>query len=143
MKPSSLLHRGEALFLPFVPDEHDDHVAVAVLPGVLQPGGQVVEGVPPGDVVHQQGPGSSTVVRSGDGSEGFLSSLNDCRLTAGLETYVGFSTHSVPYLEFDLFTLDIDHPGPELHTDCEIVDRLKPLVCKLEQETGFSNSYHE
>ena len=70
--------------LPFVPDEHDDHVAVAVLPGVLQPGGQVVEGVPPGDVVHQQGPGSSAVVGPGDGAEGFLSSLEDCRLTAGL-----------------------------------------------------------
>ena len=61
--------------LPFVPDEHDDHVAVAVLPGVLQPGGQVVEGVPPGDVVHQQGPSRSPVVRSGDGPEGFLASL--------------------------------------------------------------------
>ena len=72
------------MVLPLVPDEHDDHVAVAVLPGVLQPGGEVVEGVPPGDIVHQQGPGSSAVVRPGDGSEGFLSSLQDCRLTAGV-----------------------------------------------------------
>ena len=33
-------------FLPFVTDEHDDHVAVAVLPGVLQPRRQVVKRVP-------------------------------------------------------------------------------------------------
>lgn len=37
--------------LPLVSDEHDDHVAVAVLPRVLQPGRQVVEGVPSGDIV--------------------------------------------------------------------------------------------
>ena len=33
-------------FLPFVTDEHDNHVAVAVLPGVLQPCRQVVKRVP-------------------------------------------------------------------------------------------------
>ena len=48
---------------------------------------------------------------------------------------VTYGTHCVPDLELDLFPLNIDHPGPELHSDCEIVDWLEPLVCKLEQET--------
>ena len=65
---------------PFVADEHDDHVAVAVLPGVLQPGGQVIEGVPPGDVVHQEGSGSTSVVRAGDGSKRLLSRLKKERV---------------------------------------------------------------
>ena len=62
VKPSSLLYRGEALLLPFVSDEHDDHVAVAVLPGVLQPGGQVVECVSASDVIDQESSRSSSVV---------------------------------------------------------------------------------
>ena len=37
--------------LPLVSDEHDDHVAVAVLPRVLQPGRQVVEGVPGNNII--------------------------------------------------------------------------------------------
>lgn len=61
---------------PLVADEHDDHVAVAVLSGVLQPGGQVVEGVSPGDVVHKERSCGPPVVGAGDGSERLLSSLD-------------------------------------------------------------------
>jgi len=45
------LHVPARLEVTLVSDEHDDHVAVAVLPRVLQPGRQVVEGVPSGDIV--------------------------------------------------------------------------------------------
>ena len=60
---------------PFVPDEHDDHVAVAVLPGVLQPGGQVVEGVAPRDVVHEQRARRPAVVGPRDRPECLLPGL--------------------------------------------------------------------
>ena len=60
---------------PFVADEHDDHVAVAVLPGVLQPGGQVVEGVAPRDVVHEQRARRPAVVGPRDRPECLLSGL--------------------------------------------------------------------
>ena len=60
---------------PFVTDEHDDHVAVAVLPGVLQPGGQVIEGVPPGDVVYKERSSGPPIVGAGNGSERLLSRL--------------------------------------------------------------------
>merc|ERR1719188_1707871 len=65
---------SSSLQVTLVTNEHDDHVTVAVLPGVLQPGSQVVEGVPPGDVVHQQGSSCSSVVRPSYGSKCFLSS---------------------------------------------------------------------
>ena len=44
-------------------------------------------------------------------------------------------THCVPDLKLDLFPLDINHPGSELHTNCQIMNWLEPLVCELEQET--------
>ena len=62
---------------PLVADEHDDHVAVAVLSGILQPGGQVVEGVSPGDVVNKESSCSPPVVGAGDGSECLLSCLDE------------------------------------------------------------------
>ncbi len=58
--------KGGGYYPPFVAYEHDDHVAVAVLPGVLQPGGQMVEGVPPRDIVDQQSASRATVVGTGD-----------------------------------------------------------------------------
>merc|ERR1712184_233885 len=75
-----------------VADEHDDHVAVAVLSGILQPGGQVVEGVSPGDVVNKESSCSPPIVGAGDGSECLLSCC-------------------VPDLKLDLFPLNINHPG--------------------------------
>ena len=67
---------------PFVTDEHDDHVAVAVLSGVLQPCGlcgresqptpkmqslishQVIERVSPSDIIDKQGSCCSPVQKS-------------------------------------------------------------------------------
>ena len=47
-----------------------------MLPGVLEPRGQVVEGVPPGDVVHEEGAGRAAVVGTGDGAESLLAGLD-------------------------------------------------------------------
>ena len=55
-------------------------------------------------------------------------------------TYGGVATHCIPDLKLDLFPLNIDHPGPKLNSDCEIVNWLEPLVCKLEQETRLPHS---
>lgn len=76
----------------------------------------MVEGFTPGNVIHQQGSGSSPVVGTGDRAEGFLASR-------------------IPDLQFDLLSINGDHAGPKLHTYCEVVNRLKPLVCKLQEET--------
>ena len=50
-----------------------------------------------------------------------------------------FITYCVPNLELDLLPLYVDHPGPELYPDGEVVDWLEPLVCELEQEAGLAN----
>lgn len=54
--------------LPLISNQHDDHVGVRVLASVLQPSGEVVECVPPGDVVHEQGACRAPVVRPRDRS---------------------------------------------------------------------------
>ena len=46
-----------------------------MLPGVLEPGGEVVEGVPPRDVVHQESPRGAPVVGASDGPERLLTRL--------------------------------------------------------------------
>jgi len=65
---------SSSLEIALVANEHDDHVTVAVLPGVLQPGGQVVKGVSASDIIHQQSSGCTTVIGAGDGAECLLPS---------------------------------------------------------------------
>ena len=65
--------------VPLVSDEHDDHVGVGVLPRVLEPRGQVVEGVPPRDVVDEKGAGRASVVRARDGPKRLLAGLRATR----------------------------------------------------------------
>lgn len=86
-----------------------------MLSGVLQPGRQMVERFPPGDVVHQQGTGRTPVVRAGDRTE---------RLLPG----------RVPDLQLYLLAIDGDHAGTELDADRQIVHRLEPFVRELEQQ---------
>lgn len=71
-----LLHLPPRLQVRLVADQHDHHVRVRMLTGVLQPRGQVVEGVAAGDVVDEQGARRAAVVRTGDRAECFLSSLD-------------------------------------------------------------------
>lgn len=48
-----------------------------MLPGVLQPGGQVIERVPPGNVIYKESARCTSVVRPGDGPEGLLARLQE------------------------------------------------------------------
>ena len=43
-------------------------------------------------------------------------------------------THGVPNLELDLLPLYVDHPGPELHPDSQVMNWLEPFVCELKQQ---------
>jgi len=63
-----LLYLTPRVQVALVADQHDHHVRIGVLARILQPGGQVVEGLPPCDVVYQQGAGGSAVVGACDGS---------------------------------------------------------------------------
>lgn len=92
-----------------------------MLPGVLQPRGQMIEGVPPGDVIDQQRSRRSAVVGARDGAEGLLPGR-------------------VPDLQFDLFAIDGDHARPKLHSDCQVMDRLEAFIGKLQQQTRLSNA---
>merc|ERR550519_2825482 len=60
------LHISTCFQVTFVAYEHDHHVAVAVLPGVLEPCCQVVESVSPSDVIDKQSSRCTSVVRPCD-----------------------------------------------------------------------------
>merc|ERR550519_923663 len=114
------LHVSTCFQVAFVAYEHDHHVAVAVLPCVLQPRCQVVESVSPCDVIYKQSPCCTPVVRPCDRPKCFLA-------------------RRVPNLKLDLFPLNVDHPSAELDPDGEVVHRLEPLVRELEQQAGLAH----
>lgn len=115
------LHLTPRIQIALVAYQHNDHVRVRVLTRILQPGGQVVEGLPSRDVVHQQGASSSAVIRACDRSESLLPSR-------------------VPDLKLDLLAVDGDHACSELHANGQVVHRLESLVRELEQQTGLAHA---
>ena len=44
------------------------------------------------------------------------------------------AAHRVPNLQLDLFAVNVDHACAKLDANGEIVNRLKPLVRKLQQQ---------
>ena len=95
-----------------VADEHDGHIRVRVLPCILEPIREVIEGFPASDIVHEQRARGASVVASRDGSERLLA----C---------------GVPDLQFDLLGVDGDHSCAELDADGEVMHRLEALVREL------------
>ena len=68
----------------------------------IQPIFNMGEGFPTGDVIHQKCTDGTPIVRPSNGPEVLLA-------------------RSVPNLQFDIFFLDWDGLGPELHADSHIV----------------------
>ena len=61
--------------LPLISNQHDDHLRTGVCLGIVEPCCEVLKGLPPGDVVHQQSTSRPSVVRACNGSKGLLASL--------------------------------------------------------------------
>eukprot|EP00443_Scrippsiella_acuminata_P065453 CAMPEP_0115496358 /NCGR_PEP_ID=MMETSP0271-20121206/65727_1 /TAXON_ID=71861 /ORGANISM="Scrippsiella trochoidea, Strain CCMP3099" /LENGTH=239 /DNA_ID=CAMNT_0002925031 /DNA_START=406 /DNA_END=1122 /DNA_ORIENTATION=+ len=110
-----------ALEVGLVTDEHDGHVRVCVLPRLLKPAREVIEGVTAGDVVHQERSTGSAVVRARNGAERLL-------------------TCSVPDLELDLFVLNRDEARPKLHTNRKVMVGAEALIGELQKQAGLANT---
>ncbi len=48
-------------------------------------------------------------------------------------THFAFA-HRVPDLQLDLLSLDVDHPGPELDPDGQVMHGLETFVGELKQQ---------
>lgn len=48
--------------------------------------------------------------------------------------------YCVPNLQLDLLAIDVNHASPKLHTNGQVMNRLKSFVCKLEEEARFANA---
>ena len=53
---------------------------------------------------------------------------------------VKFRAHRVPNLQLDLFAVNVYHTSPKLHTNGQVMDRLKPLVRELQKKAGLADS---
>lgn len=115
-RPSLLRgHRAAVFQIVLVADQHNHHVALAVLPSLLEPPRQMLEGVPPCYVVHEEGAGGPSVIRPGDGAEGLLPS-------------------GVPDLQLHLLVVNGYHPSSELNANRQVVDRLESLIGELQEK---------
>lgn len=96
----------------------------------------------PGDIIDKQCTGSASIVRPGNRSKGFLTGLPKLRNLLNLLINCNLKKikrneiwqierNRVPYLEFDRFVVDCDHPSPKFNADSQIVNRLEPLVREL------------
>lgn len=133
--------------IALVSNQHYCHVGIRMLPRIFQPTRQVVECFAPGDIVDQQSASSTPVVRPRDRAEGFLTSLQERRMVKlevsprrlpsppkRCERSNGSKAYRVPDLQFDLFVVNGHHSRTELHSDGQVVDRLKSFVGELEQQ---------
>ena len=60
---------------PLIPNQHDDYLRAAVCQHFLKPFCEVLKGIPPGDVIHQQSTRCPTEIYGCDGSILFITSL--------------------------------------------------------------------
>jgi hypothetical protein len=65
-----------------VADEDDGEFLIGVILGLLEPLGEVVEGLPVGDIVHEDGRDGAAIVGSRDGFEHLLSRLETMQSTS-------------------------------------------------------------
>lgn len=91
-------HGSQVPLIGLVAHEHDDNVAVRMVPQLLQPPGHVLEREALADVVDEERADSAAVVGRGNGAVPFLA-------------------RSVPNLRLDGLVVDLDRPRSELDAD--------------------------
>lgn len=114
-------HRTAMFQIILVTNQHNHYIALTVLSNLIQPPRQVLEGVPPRNVIDQERTCGTAIVRASNRPKGFLS-------------------RRVPDLQLDLLVLQVDHASTKLDTNRQVVDRLKSLVCELQQQTRLSDT---
>ena len=89
------------LQIALVSDQHDNDIAVCMIPQLLQPPRHILIRLVLADVVNEKCSNSAAIVRRGDGTITLL-------------------TSSIPDLSFDCFGINLDAAGGELDADCRL-----------------------
>jgi hypothetical protein len=114
---------SSAMFqIVLVANEENDHTRLRVLFGFFQPPPEMLKGIAPRHIVHEQGPRSASVITPRDTSKALL-------------------PRRVPDLQLDLRIRAGNHAGTEFDTNRQIVDGLKALVRKLQQQARLADAY--
>ena len=105
-----------------IANEQNDHVGLRMLFRFFKPSTQMLKGITSGNVVHQQCTRRTTIIRTCDTTETFLSSR-------------------IPNLQFDLLSIRyIDHTSAKFNTNRQIVHWLESFVSELQQQARLSNA---
>jgi hypothetical protein len=101
--------------------QHDDNVAVSMIPEFLQPSRDILKCLVLADIIHKQGSDCTTVVSGCDGAVSFLSS-------------------SIPDLGFDGLGVDLDAAGRKLYADCGLAVEIEFVAGESREKVGFSDA---
>lgn len=107
--------------IALVSDQHDDDVGIRVVPQLLQPPVDILVGLMFADVVHEQSPDRTTVVRRRDSPVPFL-------------------TSRIPNLSLDRLGIHLDRPGSELDSDGGLGVQVELIAGETTQQVGFTNA---
>jgi hypothetical protein len=105
--------------IALVSHEHDDNVAVSMVPQLLQPPSHILVGLVLADVVDQQRSDGTAVVGRGDGAVSLLAGR-------------------VPDLGLDGFGVDLDGAGGEFDADCGFGVEVELVAGEAGEEVGFA-----
>ena len=92
-------HSSQVLQIALVSHQHDNDIAICMIPQLLQPPRHILIRLMLADIVNKERTNSTTVVRRGYGAITLL-------------------TSSVPDLSFDCFGINLDATSGEFDTDC-------------------------
>jgi len=115
-------HVPLALQVRLIPNQENHSVWVGEVPGVRQPGGEVVIRGPSCDVIDKQGSCRPSVVTPRYSTKPLLSSC-------------------VPDLELDFLARNLNYSGSKLDSNGVRAIGHKFFLCELMQETGFADAH--
>lgn len=107
--------------IALVPYQHDDDVAVCMLSQLIQPSPHIDERLLLADIIHQQRPHCSAVVRRRDRAVSLLASR-------------------VPNLSLDRLGVDLDASCGELYADCGFGIEVEFVPRETAQQVGLSDA---
>jgi hypothetical protein len=104
-----------------VSNQHDDNVAISVIPQLLQPSRNILKRLELADVVDEQSSHGTAIVSRCDGAVAFLASR-------------------VPDLSLDGLGVDLDAARRKLHANCGFAVQAEFIACESRKKVRFTDA---
>jgi flagellar basal body-associated protein FliL len=64
-----------------------------------------------------------------------VQSINDEKKSRSEQIKQSEGTYCIPNLQFNLFVVNVDHPGTKFDTNSQVMNRLESLISELKKKT--------